>query len=91
MPARAQRIVVAAAFAQERDAHYASRLLSTSPDIDVRYRLRRVTDEQGEVQMVVLEASVTDPAHVSRVETAMMGGHGVIVTAEALTRAARAS
>jgi hypothetical protein len=80
---------IAAAFAQERDASYAVRLMSTT-STDIRFTLRRVIGEDGDVQMVVLEASFTDPALASRVETAMGGAHGMLIPAEALA-AAKAS
>lgn len=80
---------VAAAFAQERDASYAVRLMSTASS-DIRFTLRRVLGEDGDIQMVVLEASFSDPALVSRVETAMEGAHGMLIPAEALA-AAKAS
>jgi hypothetical protein len=80
---------VAAAFAQERDASYAVRLMSTASG-DIRFTLRRVLGEDGDIQMVVLEASFSDPALVSRVETAMEGAHGMLIPAEALA-AAKAS
>src|SRR5690349_11195978 len=67
---------VAAAFAQERDASYAVRLMATT-STDIRFMLRRVIAENGDVQMYVLEASFSDPALVSRVETAMEGAHGM--------------
>ncbi len=57
---------------------------------EIRFTLRRVIGEDGDVQMVVLEASFNDPALVSRVETAMEGAHGMVIPAEALA-AAKAS
>jgi len=86
---RAPTYAVAAAFAQERDASYAVRLMSTT-SADIRYTLRRVIGEDGHVQMVVLEATFDDPALVSRVETAMEGAHGMVIPHEALA-AAKAS
>jgi len=80
---------VAAAFAQERDASYAVRLMATT-STEIRYTLRRVVGEDGDVQMVVLEASFDDPALTSRVETAMEGAHGMVIPSEALA-AAKAS
>jgi hypothetical protein len=80
---------IAAAFAQERDASYAVRLMSTT-STDIRFTLRRVIGEDGDVQMVVLEASFPDPALATRVETAMEGAHGMLIPAEALA-AAKAS
>jgi hypothetical protein len=74
---------VAAAFAQERDASYAVRLMSTTSS-EIRYTLRRVIGEDGDIQMVVLEASFSDPSLISRVETAMEGAHGMVIPVEAL-------
>ena len=86
---RAATHSVAAAFAQERDASYAVRLMATT-STDIRFMLRRVIGENGEVQMYVLEASFSDPTLVSRVETAMEGAHGMLIPVEALA-AAKAS
>lgn len=86
---RAASHSVAAAFAQERDASYAVRLMATT-STDIRFTLRRVIGENGDVQMYVLEASFADPALVSRVETAMEGAHGMLIPVEALA-AAKAS
>ena len=80
---RAASHSVAAAFAQERDASYAVRLMATT-STDIRFMLRRVIAENGDVQMYVLEASFSDPALVSRVETAMEGAHGMLIPVEAL-------
>ena len=80
---------IAAAFAQERDASYAVRLMSTASG-EIRYTLRRVIGEDGDIQMVVLEAWFADPALVGRVETAMEGAHGMLIPVEALA-AAKAS
>ena len=77
---------VAAAFAQERDASYAVRLMSTA-STDIRFTLRRVLAEDGDIQMVVLEASFADTALASRVETAMEGAHGMLIPVEALAAA----
>ena len=74
---------VAAAFAQERDASYAVRLMATVSS-DIRFTLRRVVGEDGDTQMVVLEASFPDPALASPVETAMEGAHGMPIPVEAL-------
>lgn len=74
---------VEGAFAQDRDASYAVRLMSTTSS-EIRYTLRRVVGEDGELQMVVLEASFSDPALASRIETAMEGAHGMVIPAEAL-------
>jgi hypothetical protein len=77
---------VAAAFAQERDASYAVRLMSTVSS-DIRFTLRRVIGEDGDIQMVVLEASFADAALTSRAETAMEGAHGMLIPSEALAAA----
>ena len=82
--------IVAGAFAKERDASYAMRLISSIADHDIRYTLRRVIGERGDVQMVVLEASVTDAVLGDRVETAMLGAHGILIPPEALAVAAAA-
>jgi hypothetical protein len=86
---RHRRHSVAAAFAKERDASYAVRLMATA-STEIRYILRRVLGEDGAIQMVVLEASFADPALVSRVETVMEGAHGMLIPVEALA-AAKAS
>lgn len=88
---RVAATTVAAAFADEREASYAVRLVTASPEIDVRFTLRRVLSEWGEVQMVVLEASLSDPAQADRVETCMTGAHGSIIPAEVVAQAARAT
>jgi len=88
---RISSATVAAAFADERAASYAVKLITSSPEIDARFTLRRVRSERDEVQMVVLEASLTDPAQVDRVETCMAGAHGSIIPAEVVAQAARAS
>lgn len=41
--------------------------------------------------MVILEASLTDPAQAERVETCMEGAHGSIIPADVVAQAARAS
>ena len=41
----------------------------------------------GDIQMVVLEASFADPALAIRVETAMEGAHGMLIPVEALAAA----
>lgn len=76
------RSTVTAAFAQERDAGYALRLIASSAEIQARCTFRRVIGEGGEVQMVVLEASLADPSQAERVETCMAGAHGTPVPAE---------
>lgn len=89
IPRRRPRHAVAAAFAQERDASYAVRLMATT-SAEISFTLRRVIGEDGSVQMYVLEAAFSDPALVGRVETAMEGAHGLLIPVEALA-AARAS
>lgn len=86
---RQRSYAVAAAFAQERDASYAVRLMTTT-STEIRYTLRRVVGEDGDIQMVVLEATYDDPGLGSRIETAMEGAHGMVIPAEALA-AAKAS
>jgi hypothetical protein len=80
--------IVSGAFAVERDASYAMRLISSIADHDIRYTLRRVIGERGDVQMVVLEATVPNEALKERVETAMQGAHGVIVPPEVIAASA---
>ncbi len=91
MRRRVVAATVAAAFPDERAASYAVKLITSSPEIDVRFTLRRVLGERDEVQMVVLEASLTDPGQADRVETCMAGAHGSIIPAEIVAQAARAS
>jgi hypothetical protein len=91
MRRRASACIVAAAFADEREASYAVRLISASPEIDARFTLRRVIGERGEVQMVVLEAALRNPSDAGRVETCLEGAHGAIIPAEVVAQAARAS
>ena len=73
---------IAAAFAQERDAGYAMRLITSVSAHDIRYKLRRVLDEMGDIQVVVLEATFPDPRMASRVVSAMTGAHGIVVPVE---------
>jgi hypothetical protein len=73
---------VAAAFAQERDAGYAIGLISSSPDLAVRLTRRSVIGEHGEVQLVILEATLQDPMQADRVVSCMVGAHGVRITPE---------
>lgn len=91
MRRRVPATTVAAAFADEREASYAVKLITSSPEIDVRFTLRRVLGEWDEIQMVILEASLTDPVQAERVETCMLGAHGSIIPAEIVAQAARAS
>ena len=92
MPAHAPSVKVAAAFAQERDASYAVRLIASVSAVDVRYTLRRVLGETGDMQIVVLEAAFPDPAMASHVESAMTGAHGVLIPVEVLEdKASKAS
>ena len=78
---------VAAAFAQERDVHYAVRLLSVAVESKIDYTMRCVRGEDDSMQMCILEAAFCDPALAPRVETAMTGAHGVVVPAEVLAAA----
>ena len=73
---------VAAAFARERDAGYAIGLISSSPEIKVRFTQREVIGERGDVQMVILEVTLADPTQASRVETCLVGAHGVRIQPE---------
>lgn len=83
---------VTAAFAQQRDAGYAIGLIASSPDLEVRFTRREVVGERGEVQMVVLEATLADPTQASRVASCMVGAHGVRIQTEgAATGIAHAS
>lgn len=77
MPHRTGFHRVAAAFAQERDAHYAVRLCAGALAHAVEYKLRPVIGESGYVQLVVLEASFEDPSLAERVLNLMRGAHGV--------------
>jgi hypothetical protein len=82
---------VAAAFADEREASYAARLIGASPEIKARFTLRRVLNDRGDSSMVILEAHLADPGQVERVETCMMGAHGAVIPVEVVTQAAIAS
>lgn len=73
---------VTAAFARERDAGYAVGLIASATDIDVRFTRRNVLNERGEVEMVVLEATLADPTQSGRVATCMVGAHGVRIQPE---------
>jgi hypothetical protein len=73
---------VSAAFASERDAAYAASLIAQSPELVVRYVRRTILSERGDVQMVILEATLADPANAERVETCMAGAHGVRITSD---------
>lgn len=90
MPSQADNHVVAAAFAHERDAAYAVRLISSFAG-DVRFTLRRVLGERGDVEMVVLEATLACQDMVARVGTVMQGTHGVLVPPEVIKPASRRS
>lgn len=68
---------VIAAFAQERDAGYAVALIASAPDIQARFTRRAILNERGEVQMVILEATLADPSQSGRVASCMVGAHGV--------------
>lgn len=87
MPHRAGNNKVAAAFAQERDAGYAMRLIASAMDDPVSFTIRQVVGEAGEVQMVVLEASCAQPSIAERLLTVMRGAHGIQVPVEALPAA----
>jgi len=82
---------VAAAFADEREASYAVRLISASPEIDARFTLRQVRSERDELQLVVLEVTVTDPRLRDRLETCMEGAHGAVIPTDVVEQAVRAS
>ena len=77
---------VAAAFAQERDVHYAVRLLSVAVDTKIDFTMRCVRGEDASMQLCILVASFADPA-VSRIETAMEGAHGMVVPIDSLDAA----
>jgi len=62
----------------------------TTTSTEIRYTLRRVVGEDGDIQMIVLEATFDDADLGSRIETAMEGAHGMVIPAEALA-AAKAS
>ena len=78
---------VAAAFADEREASYAVRLIGASPEIRARFTLRRVISERGDVAMVVLEVGLADASQAGRVETCLTGAHGVVVPTEVIAQA----
>jgi hypothetical protein len=69
---------IKAAFATERDAQYALRLLSTLAGSPVVGELRTVHDRHGAVQMVVLEIPVEAGAE-DRTITIIRGAHGIPV------------
>ena len=87
MPHRGGRLRVASAFAQERDARYAMQLMSGAIDAVIDFQLRPVLGETGYVQMVVLEASFSEPTLTDRILTVMRGAHGVPVPLEILNAA----
>jgi hypothetical protein len=91
MRRREAACTVAAAFADEREAAYAVRLIGASPEIRARFTLRNVLDERGGVAMVVLEAALADPGQADRVETCMMGAHGIVIPSDVVAQAAIAS
>ena len=78
---------VAAAFAQERDVHYAVRLLSVAVDTKIDFTMRCVRGEDARMQLCILVASFADPAVASRIETAMEGAHGMVVPIDSLDAA----
>lgn len=61
---------------------YAVSLIGSAPDIHVRFTRREVVSERGEVQLVVLEATLTDPTQADRVASCMVGAHGVRIQPE---------
>jgi hypothetical protein len=79
---RPSRPTVAAAFARERDAEYAMRMIASAVDAHIEFTMRNVLGEDGDVQLVVLEATFDDPAFEARIVTVMVGSHGVIVPSE---------
>jgi hypothetical protein len=78
---------VAGAFAQERDVHYAVRLLSVAVDTKIDFAMRCVRGEDASMQLCILVASFADPAVASRIETAMEGAHGMVVPNDSLDAA----
>lgn len=80
---------VAAAFAQRRDADYAIGLIASAVDDPVSFTIRQIVGERGEVQMVVLEASCSQPSIAERLLTLMRGAHGVQIPVETLVAVPR--
>lgn len=70
--------VVAGAFAYERDAIAAAGLISNA-GIWARYLLRPRTNESGEIDLVILEATLGRAADRARVETLVEGAHGAVI------------
>lgn len=66
-----------AAFAQERDAAIAIRMIASAVEAAVTCTVRPIFGERGDVQMVVLEATFDDPGLLPRLETIARGAHGV--------------
>jgi hypothetical protein len=91
MRRRATVCTVAAAFADEREASYAVRLIGASPEIKARFTLRRVLNDRGDSSMVILEAHLADGGQVDRVETCMLDAHGAIIPSEVVAQASIAS
>lgn len=82
MSSRSGPLRIAAAFAQERDARYAVRLAADAMPAAVEFALRPVTDESGYLQMLVLEATFSEPSLRDRLLTVMRGAHGVPISVE---------
>ena len=85
------RPTVVAAFAHEGGAAYARRLIGGAIDISVSYTMRNVIGERGDVDMVVLEATLTDAGQAGRVETLMTGANGIVIRGEVVESASLAS
>lgn len=82
---------ISAAFADEREASYAVRLIGASPEIRARFTLHRVISERGDIAMVVLDVGLADRSQADRVETCLEGAHGVVIPVEVVEQAAIAS
>ena len=67
---------MSAAFARAVDARYALGILETCGHAPIRVTLESMTDERGEVQMVILHIEIEGMAR-DRVLAAFSGGHGV--------------
>ncbi len=89
MRRREAATTVSAAFSDEREAAYAVRLVSASPEIKARFTMRNVLSERGDVALVVLEVALADAGQVGRVETCMEGAHGTVIPSDVLAQAAR--
>ncbi len=73
---------VAAAFSGERDAALALRLASSAIEDSVEFVLRRVFNDRGEVELVIIEAGCERQDVCDRVMTVMTGAHGVPIPVE---------